>query len=66
MSRIIEYIRSSRGNRKLLHKGFVYVLDRKKEEVSVNLQYQNLKEYKTKLLHYRSFSHQSRQYFKKL
>ena len=63
MSRIVEYIRSSRGNRKLLHEGFVYVLDRKKEEVSVNLQYQNLKEYKTKLLHYQSFCHQSRQYF---
>ncbi len=62
----MEYIRSSRRrNHKLLYEGFVYVLDtiRKKEEISVNLQYQNLKEYKTKLLHYQSFCHQSRQYF---
>ena len=62
----MEYIRSSRRqNHKLLYEGFVYVLDtiRKKEEILVNLQYQNLKEYKTKLLHYQSFCHQSRQYF---
>ena len=39
----MEYIRSSRRNRQLLYEGFVYVLDRKKEEISVNLQYQNIK-----------------------
>ena len=30
----MEYIRNSRGNRKLLYEGFVYILDKKKEETS--------------------------------
>ena len=30
----MEYILNSRGNRKLLYEGFVYVLDKKKEETS--------------------------------
>ena len=31
---MMEYIRNSQGNRKLLYQGFVYVLDKKKEETS--------------------------------